>query len=113
MLKYKLLWGGLFYKKLRLVLSIIGIIIGVSSLLLMNAFGEAAKIRTLKEIETFGPEVLMVVAGNVRVSAGRAIQTEVTTTLKPEDAEALRKIGGIRFISPYFTGDAIVRYAGN
>ncbi|WP_022855831.1 ABC transporter permease [Thermodesulfobacterium thermophilum] len=113
MLKYKLLWGGLFYKKLRLVLSIIGIIIGVSSLLLMNAFGEAAKIRTLKEIETFGPEVLMVVAGNVRVSAGRAIQTEVTTTLKPEDAEALRKIGGIRFISPYFTGDAIVRFAGN
>ncbi|QER42039.1 FtsX-like permease family protein [Thermodesulfobacterium sp. TA1] len=112
-LKYKLLWGGLFHKKLRLILSIIGIIIGVSSLLLMNAFGEAAKVRTLKEIETFGPEVFMVVAGNVKVSAGRAIQTEITTTLKPEDAEALRKISGIRFISPYFTGDAIVRFSGN
>ncbi|WP_168194268.1 ABC transporter permease [Thermodesulfobacterium sp. TA1] len=103
----------MFHKKLRLILSIIGIIIGVSSLLLMNAFGEAAKVRTLKEIETFGPEVFMVVAGNVKVSAGRAIQTEITTTLKPEDAEALRKISGIRFISPYFTGDAIVRFSGN
>lgn len=111
--KYKLLWGGLFHKKLRLFLSIIGIIIGVASLLLMNTFGESAKIKTLKEIETFGPEVMMVVAGSVRVHGGRAIQTEITTTLKPDDAEALRKIKGIKYISPVFNGDGIVRYLGN
>lgn len=112
-IRYRLLWGGLFYKKLRLLLSIIGIIIGVSSLLLMNSFGESAKIKTLKEIETFGPEVMMVVAGSVRVHGGRAIQTEITTTLKPDDAEALRKIKGINYLSPVFNGDAIVRYLGN
>lgn len=112
-IKYKLLWGGLFHKKLRLFLSVIGIIIGVSSLLLMNAFGESAKIKTTKEIETFGPEVMMVVAGSVRVYAGRAIQTEITTTLKPEDAEALKKIKGIKYLSPVFNGDGIVRYLGN
>jgi ABC-type antimicrobial peptide transport system permease subunit len=111
-IKYKLLWGGLFHKKLRLLLSVIGIIIGVSSLLLMNAFGESAKIKTLKEIETFGPDVMMVVAGSVRVSAGRAIQTEITTTLKPSDANALRKIKGIKYLSPVYNGDAIVRYFG-
>jgi ABC-type antimicrobial peptide transport system permease subunit len=111
--KYKLLWGGLFHKKLRLFLSIIGIIIGVASLLLMNTFGESAKIKTLKEIETFGPEVMMVVAGSVRVHGGRAIQTEITTTLKPDDAEALRKIKGIKYISPVFNGGGIVRYLGN
>jgi len=112
-IKYKLLWGGLFHKKLRLFLSVIGIIIGVSSLLLMNAFGESAKIKTTKEIETFGPEVIMVVAGSVRVHGGRAIQTEITTTLKPDDAEALRKIKGIKYLSPVFNGDGIVRYLGN
>ncbi len=113
LIKYKLLWGGLFYKKLRLLLSVIGIIIGVSSLLLMNAFGEAAKIKTLKEIETFGPEIIMVVAGSVRVHGGRAIQTEITTTLKPSDAEALRKIKDIKYLSPVFNGDGVVRYLGN
>ncbi|MCS7279064.1 MAG: ABC transporter permease [Thermodesulfobacteriaceae bacterium] len=111
-LKYRLLFGGLFYKKLRLILSVIGIIIGVTSLLLMNAFGEAAKIKTIKEIETFGPEVMMVVAGSVRVHGGRAIQTEITTTLKPDDAEALRKIAAVRYISPVFNGDGILRYSG-
>ncbi len=113
MLKYKLLWGGLFHKKLRLILSIIGIIIGVASLLLMNSFGESAKIKTLKEIETFGPEVMMVVAGNVKVRAGRAIQTEITTTLKPSDAKVLMEINGIKYISPVFNGDGIVRYLRN
>ncbi|PMP95469.1 MAG: hypothetical protein C0169_05425 [Thermodesulfobacterium geofontis] len=112
-IKYRLLWGGLFHKKLRLLLSVIGIIIGVSSLLLMNSFGESAKLKTLKEIETFGPEVIMVVAGSVRVHGGRAIQTEITTTLKPDDAEALRKVKGIKYLSPVFNGDAIVRYLGN
>lgn len=112
MLKVRLIFGGVFYKKLRLIFSLIGIIIGVSSLLIMNAFGEAAKIKTLKQIETFGPEVMMILAGNVRVSGGRAIQTEIATTLKPEDAEALKKIGFIRYISPYFIGDVIIRYKG-
>ncbi len=113
LIKYKLLFGGLFYKKLRLLLSVIGIIIGVASLLIMNAFGESAKIKTLKEIETFGPEIIMVVAGSVRVHGGRAIQTEITTTLKPNDAEALRKIKDIKYLSPVFNGDGIVRYLGN
>ena len=112
-IKYKLLWGGVFHKKLRLFLSVIGIIIGVASLLLMNSFGESAKIKTLKEIETFGPEVMIVVAGSVRVHGGRAIQTEITTTLKPADAEALRKIKGIKYLSPVFNGEGIVRYLGN
>ncbi len=112
-LKYKLLWGGIFYKKLRLFLSVIGIIIGVASLLLMNAFGESAKIKTLKEIETFGPEVMMVIAGSVKVHGGRAIQTEITTTLKPEDAFALRKIKGIKYLSPVYNGMGVVRYFRN
>ena len=79
----------------------------------MNSFGESAKIKTLKEIETFGPEVMMVVAGSVKVHGGRAIQTEITTTLKPADAEALRKIKGIKYLSPVFNGDGIIRYLGN
>lgn len=112
MLRVKLTFGGVFHKKLRLIFSVLGIIIGVSSLLLMNTFGEAAKVRTIKQIETFGPEVLMVVAGNVRVSGGRAIQTEIATTLKPEDAEALRKVNFVKYVSPHFIGDALVRYKG-
>ncbi|MFN3504996.1 MAG: ABC transporter permease [Caldimicrobium sp.] len=109
----KLFLGGLWYKKLRLFLSILGIIIGVASLLVMNTFGEAAKKKTLQEIETFGPNIIMVLSGQARVTGGRAIQMEQTTTLKMEDMEALRKIASINFLSPIYTGAAVVRAQGN
>ncbi len=112
LLKIRLFLGGIFYKKLRLFLSVLGIIIGVSSLLVMHTFGEAAKKKTLKEIETFGPEILMVLSGQARVRGGRAIQTEVTTTLKLEDASALKKFSEITYISPIYTGSSVVRAEG-
>uniref|UniRef100_A0A832LY37 FtsX-like permease family protein n=1 Tax=Caldimicrobium thiodismutans TaxID=1653476 RepID=A0A832LY37_9BACT len=108
----KLYLGGVFFKKLRLFLSVLGVIIGVSSLFIMNTFGESAKVKTLQEIETFGPDILMIVSGQVRVRAGRAIQAEQTTTLKLEDAQAIRKISGVQFISPFYTGSVIARYSG-
>lgn len=76
----------------------------------MNTFGEAAKIKTLREIETFGPEILMVIPGQVRVTAGRAIQTEQTVTLKPDDAEALRRLSEVRLVSPVSTSSALIRF---
>ncbi len=109
-LKLRLIFGGIFHKKLRLFLSVLGIIIGVSALFLMNTFGEAAKIKTLREIETFGPEILMVIPGQVRVKAGRAIQTEQTVTLKPDDAEALRRLSEVRLVSPVSTSSALIRF---
>ncbi len=111
-LKYRLLIGGLFYKKFRLFLSLLGIIIGVSSLFIMNSFGESAKVKTLEQIETFGPDVFMVISGSARVRGGRAIQTEQTTTLKVEDAYSLRNIPGVKGLSPMFTGQAVARGKG-
>jgi ABC-type antimicrobial peptide transport system permease subunit len=111
-LKLKLLFGALLHKKLRLLLSLIGIIIGVSALLIMNSFGESAKVKTLAEIETFGPDLFMVISGSARVMAGRAMQTEQMTTLKVEDAQALRNLPGVKNISPVYTGQTVVRGEG-
>jgi len=109
-IKFRLFFGGILHKKLRLFLSVLGIIIGVAALFLMNTFGEAAKVKTLKEIETFGPELLMVIPGQARVSAGRAIQTEQTITLKMDDAQALRKLAAIQYLSPAYTGTGTARF---
>lgn len=108
----KLFLGGIFSKKLRLFLSVLGVIIGVSSLLIMFAIGESAKKKTLQEIETFGPDILMVMPGQVRAVGGRVLQAEKKTTLKLEDAKALRKLTNINFLSPIFTGASIVRAKG-
>lgn len=108
----KLFLGGILYKKLRLFLSVLGIIIGVSSLLVMYTFGESAKKKTLQEIETFGPEIIIVLSGQAQVRGGRAIQMEQTTTLKLEDGEALRKVSDINYLSPIFTGSSVVRAKG-
>ncbi|MFN3406733.1 MAG: ABC transporter permease [Caldimicrobium sp.] len=113
LLVLKLYLGGLWYKKLRLFLSILGIIIGVASLFVMNTIGEAAKKKTLQEVETFGPNIIMVLSGQAQVRGGRAIQMEQTTTLKMDDVEALRKIPYINYLSPIYTGAAIARAQGN
>jgi len=110
--KLVLLFGALWHKKLRLLLSLLGIIIGVSALLVMNTFGESAKVKTLSEIETFGPDLFMVISGSARVMAGRAIQMEQVTTLKVEDAQAIRHIPGIEAVSPIYTGQTLVRAEG-
>ena len=98
---------------LRFFLSLLGIIIGVAALIVMNSFGESAQEKTLKEISTFGPRVMVVVAGNVQVHGGRPIQMEIATTLKPSDAKALRSIDGIKYVSPVYNGLGIVRYKSN
>ncbi|MFN4131554.1 MAG: ABC transporter permease [Caldimicrobium sp.] len=112
MLRFKLWLGGIIHKKLRLFLSLLGIIIGVFSLLVMHTFGESAKKKTLQEIETFGPEIIMVLSGQARIRGGRAIQIEQTTTLKLEDVEALKKLSDINYISPIFTRSSPVRAQG-
>lgn len=54
----------------------------------------------------------MVIPGSAKVMAGRAMQTEQMTTLKVEDAQALRNIPGVKNISPIYTGQTVVRGEG-
>jgi len=79
----------LFLNKLRVALTLIGIAVGITSVIIMVAIGEGAKDRMLSQIKSMGSNLITVDAGKVKEVIGRRRQTSKVTTLKEKDAEAI------------------------
>lgn len=109
-IKFKLFLGAPFSKKFRLFLSILGIIIGVAALVVMVSVGEGAKIKVLREFKTFGSDTIVVMAGKARIRGGRPVQLQVATTLKLEDAAAMKRLFGVVRVAPVYDGTTVVEY---
>ncbi|KKW10948.1 MAG: ABC transporter, permease protein [Parcubacteria group bacterium GW2011_GWA2_49_9] len=93
--------AALSANKVRTGLTMLGIIIGIASVISMVSIGEGAKKSIEGSIQGLGSNLLTVMPGVVQpgravVSAGRGS----SQTLKNTDAEALRDIQGISAISP-------------
>lgn len=87
--------------KMRSILTSLGIIIGVSAVIIMLAVGSGASKKIAKDMESMGSNLLMIrsasaKSGGVRMGSG----TKPTLTMK--DAEAIEaKCRGILAIAPY------------
>ena len=87
--------------KMRSILTSLGIIIGVSAVIIMLAVGSGASKKIAKDMESMGSNLLMIrsasaTSGGVRMGSG----TKPTLTLK--DAEAIEKYcRGILAVAPY------------
>ena len=75
--------------KLRTLLSMLGIIMGVGVVVLMVAAGRGASRRILDRIRDMGTNLVVVNAGQTRIVAGRQRQMSTVTTLVPDDARAI------------------------
>jgi len=75
--------------KVRTALAVIGIVIGVSAVILMVAIGRGAQEAVMKKIQGLGTNLVIVTAGKVRIIAGRPRQTGIMNTLTVRDAETL------------------------
>lgn len=78
--------------KLRTILALVGIIIGVSAVIIMVAIGNGAQNEVLSKIEAMGTDLLIINAGQVQKTAGRMQIRGVVTTLTLQDADALQKV---------------------
>ena len=87
---FRIAMRSLKINKMRSILTSLGIIIGVSAVIIMLSIGEGAKQRISKDIESTGSNILMIssgaaTSGGVRGGAG----TKPTITLK--DSQAIQK----------------------
>ncbi|NOY58462.1 MAG: FtsX-like permease family protein [Calditrichaeota bacterium] len=80
---------ALLAHKMRTVLALLGIIIGVSAVIIMVAIGRGAQKEVLSKIEEMGTNLIVVNAGQVRSFAGRRRQTGNVITLTLKDARAI------------------------
>jgi putative ABC transport system permease protein len=99
---------SLLANKLRSLLAMLGIIIGVGAVISMLAIGAGAKQSVLSRISAMGSNLLIVRPGQSG-SHGVASGTQQNLTLA--DAEAvLAEAKGIRRIAPVVNGNAQVKY---
>jgi len=79
----------LYAHKLRTLLSMLGIIVGVGAVVIMVAAGKGAEKRILDQIRDMGTNLIVVNAGQTRIVAGRQRQKATVTTLVTDDAAGI------------------------
>jgi macrolide transport system ATP-binding/permease protein len=89
----------------RTVLTLLGIVIGVGSVVSMMAIGEGAKQAVVQQIGSMGTNLLLVRPGgrNMRGYNGPV------ATLTPEDADAIARLPNVSAAVPEITGGATAR----
>lgn len=91
--------GSIIAHKMRSLLSMLGILIGVAAVISMLAIGQGAKKSIEKNLSNLGSNILTVMPGS-RKSGGVALQQGKGSRLTVEDAESFRYITGVKKISP-------------
>jgi putative ABC transport system permease protein len=84
--------------KLRTMLTMLGMIIGVGAVIAMVGLGKGAQSTIEEQVKAAGTNLITVMAGNftqggVRQGGG------MSTTLTPADAEALRQLPGVQYLA--------------
>lgn len=87
---FKISLRSLKVNKMRSILTSLGIIIGVSAVIIMLSVGEGAKQRINKDISSMGSNLLMVMSGST-TSSGVRMGSGTQPTLTIKDAEAIKE----------------------
>ncbi|MDD5701975.1 MAG: ABC transporter permease [Dehalococcoidales bacterium] len=91
---------SLLTNKLRSFLTMLGIIIGVGSVIALMSIGRGAQASILSTYDRLGTNMLVVVPSSGEASTGMAGFALTTPTLTLTDAEAIERAYGVTSISP-------------
>ena len=84
--------------KMRTMLTMLGMIIGVGAVITMVAIGKGAQVTIEDQVKAAGTNMITVMSGNFSQGGVRMGQGQ-STRLRPEDAEALRAVPGVQYIA--------------
>jgi putative ABC transport system permease protein len=82
--------------KMRTILTMLGMIIGVGAVITMVALGTGARTTIEERVKSAGTNMIMVNAGNFSTGGVRMGQGN-STTMTPEDATAIRALPGVQY----------------
>jgi len=101
----------LLERKVRTVLSLSGIIVGVCAVIVMVALGKGTEAKVTSQITKMGSNLLLVNAGQVKIIAGRARQAKIVTTLELRDADSIAEaVSNLKSIAPAQVKKLQVKY---
>lgn len=111
-LSLRVAWRALRVHKMRSILTILGIIVGVAAVVCMVSVGLGAQAQVSEKIRTLGANLLLITPG-AQASGGARLEAGTRHTLTEEDALAIRKeIAAVQVAAPVLSRRAQV-VAGN
>lgn len=96
--------------KVNSTLSCLGIMFGAMSLVCMLSIGLGSRLALLKQLESLGENVIIIIPGQM---SGRTSFGSKQETLEPDDVEAVKAIEGVKSVSPGVVSSFPVEYLGN
>lgn len=106
-------WRALSRHALRTALSLVGVAVGVTAVILLTALGEGARRYVVDQFASIGSNLLIVVPGKVETTGGIPGVGGAPNDLTLADAEAIeQQVGSIRRVAPVAAGTETVSYGG-
>ena len=102
-------WASLIANKLRSLLTMLGIIIGVAAVIALVSIGNGVQQDIEDSISSLGSNLLVVLPGAPRTPGARSSQGSMKS-LKISDYEAIAKLEGVKAASPMTNGSYVVIY---
>ena len=107
---FRISFRALKVNKMRSALTMLGIIIGVGSVIAMLAIGTGASQRIAEQISSMGSNLLIILPG-ATTAGGVRMSTGTQTTLTMTDGEAIQKeCPAVQYVAPVLNGGAQVIY---
>ncbi len=113
---FKAAASGIRHARLRSFLTMLGIVIGIASVILLMAIGGSAQNLILSQVEGLGSNLIIIIPGGTnsgRFSSPATAQGIVIKSLKQNDVDALRREPAIAAVVAEIRGQADVVYGDN
>jgi putative ABC transport system permease protein len=97
--------------RLRSILSLLGVAIGIASVMVLTSLGAGARSYVTGEFASLGSNLLIVIPGKIETTGGPPVKGGVPNDLTLEDAEAiLRRSPRVTRVAPLVLGTAMGRH---
>jgi putative ABC transport system permease protein len=106
-------WDSLMNNRIRSMLTMLGVIIGVAAVILLVSIGEGARRYIQKEFGDLGSNILVVVPGKTAKEGGMHMGTSAVRKLIYDDAKLIEKRSRhIQNAIPVVVGTSWIKYGG-
>src|SRR3984957_889066 len=107
---------SLVHGKMRSILTMLGIVIGIASVIILMSIGQSAQDLILNQVQGIGSNLIIISPGapaNGKFSAPASAQGIVITSLQQEDVDALEREPSVSAVIPLVAGQGTVVYGDN
>ncbi|HVR96734.1 MAG TPA: ABC transporter permease [Thermoanaerobaculia bacterium] len=108
----RLALGAVIGHRLRSALSMLGIAIGIASVILLTSIGEGTRLYMIGQFTQFGTNILAVHPGKSQTTGLPGVLGGTTRKLTLDDAEAVERLPGVDEVVPVTVGNARVEANG-